>query len=71
MVEITITDNGIGIRKENLLKIFSQGFTTKPQGHGFGLHASANAAREMGGRLTAQSEGEKQGATFILSLIHI
>ena len=67
-VRITVRDNGAGIAEENLIKIFHHGFTTKKDGHGFGLHSGANAAKEMGGSLTAQSEGVGQGATFILEL---
>jgi PAS domain S-box-containing protein len=67
-VEIRIADNGLGIAPENLTRIFAHGFTTKKDGHGFGLHASANAASAMGGKLTANSEGLGRGATFILEL---
>jgi two-component system, NtrC family, sensor kinase len=65
-IQIQISDNGIGIAAENLTRIFSHGFTTKSTGHGFGLHSCANAANEMGGSLTVQSEGVGKGATFIL-----
>ena len=67
-VRIQVRDNGIGIPPANLTLIFQHGFTTKKDGHGFGLHSSANAAREMGGSLTAQSDGPGQGANFILEL---
>lgn len=63
-LEITVADNGVGIAAENLTKVFSHGFTTKQDGHGFGLHSCALAAKEMGGSLTAESEGEGRGATF-------
>jgi C4-dicarboxylate-specific signal transduction histidine kinase len=65
---IVVTDNGVGISAENLVKIFTHGFTTKEGGHGFGLHSSANAAKEIGGSLTAHSDGPGRGATFILEL---
>ncbi len=67
-VAITITDNGVGIAPENLGRLFEHGFTTKRDGHGFGLHSGAVAAREMGGRLTATSDGLGKGATFRLEL---
>jgi PAS domain S-box-containing protein len=67
-VQIAIIDNGIGIPPENLTRIFNHGFTTRKEGHGFGVHSGANAAREMGGSLTAVSEGTGHGATFILEL---
>ena len=65
---IEIVDNGVGIPPENMTRIFSHGFTTRKQGHGFGLHSSALAAEEMGGSLTARSEGIGKGAAFILEL---
>jgi signal transduction histidine kinase len=67
-VRLEVNDNGIGIPCDMLTKIFSHGFTTKADGHGFGLHASANSARQMGGSLTAESNGPGQGATFIIEL---
>jgi signal transduction histidine kinase len=67
-VRIEIQDTGMGIAPENLSRVFTHGFTTKKSGHGFGLHASANAATEMGGTLTARSDGPGTGATFILTL---
>jgi len=65
---IEVADNGVGIPEENLTKIFSHGFTTKEGGHGFGLHGSALAAKELGGSLTVHSGGVEQGATFTLEL---
>jgi PAS domain S-box-containing protein len=67
-VMIRVTDNGVGIPAENLTKIFSHGFTTRKDGHGFGLHSSAIAAKQMGGALIAESEGGGRGATFTLVL---
>jgi signal transduction histidine kinase len=65
-LQIAITDNGIGIPPENLLRIFNHGFTTKKNGHGFGLHSGALTARELGGTLTAFSEGTGRGSKFTL-----
>jgi PAS domain S-box-containing protein len=67
-VALAVSDNGSGIRPENLTRIFAHGFTTKPTGHGFGLHSAANAAKTMQGTLTAQSDGPGRGATFVLEL---
>jgi signal transduction histidine kinase len=67
-VRVTVADNGVGIPPENLTRIFSQGFTTRKNGHGFGLHSGALAATEMGGSLTAQSDGPGCGASFVLTL---
>ncbi len=66
--EIIIEDNGIGISKENLSKLFTFGFTTKKSGHGFGLHNSILSAKELGGSIIVKSEGVDLGATFILRL---
>jgi signal transduction histidine kinase len=67
-VLVQVQDSGLGIAPENLTRIFSHGFTTKKDGHGFGLHSGALAAAEMGGSLTVQSEGHGRGATFTLRL---
>jgi PAS domain S-box-containing protein len=67
-VEIKISDNGEGILPEHLARVFSPGFTTWKDGHGFSLHSGGLAAKEMGGRLTVQSGGAGTGATFTLSL---
>ena len=67
-VQLTVLDNGIGIPAENLTRIFGHGFTTRIGGHGFGLHSSANAAKEMKGSLTVHSDGPGKGASFTLEL---
>jgi PAS domain S-box-containing protein len=67
-IRFEVTDNGVGIPFENLTRIFAHGFTTRKDGHGFGLHSGALAARELGGSLTAFSEGPGKGATFTLEL---
>lgn len=65
---ITVSDSGMGIAEENLTRIFQHGFTTRNDGHGFGLHSSAIAATEMDGSLKAESSGPGRGATFVLEL---
>ncbi|HEX3627547.1 MAG TPA: ATP-binding protein [Verrucomicrobiae bacterium] len=68
-IKVTVSDNGVGIPPANLKRIFNHGFTTKKSGgHGFGLHGSALAAKELGGSLEADSEGEGKGATFVLEI---
>lgn len=66
-VYLSISDNGEGIKENNINKIFTQEFTTKKEGHGFGLHSSANYMAEIGGNIEANSDGEGQGATFTLT----
>ena len=68
LVKISIIDNGIGIPSENLTRIFNHGFTTRKEGHGFGLHSAVLAAMEMGGSLKVHSDGVDKGASFTLEL---
>ena len=68
MLKVEVTDNGVGIASADLTKIFSHGFTTKQTGHGFGLHSCANTIQEMGGELTAKSDGLGHGATFTMTI---
>ena len=65
---ISVTDSGVGITAVNMGRIFAHGFTTKANGHGFGLHSSALAASGLGGSLGCRSDGEGRGATFTLEL---
>jgi signal transduction histidine kinase len=68
MARISVTDTGIGIASDHLPKIFSHGFTTRSDGHGFGLHSAAIAAQQMKGKLAAASDGLGKGATFTLTI---
>lgn len=65
-VTIQVIDNGQGILKEVLDKIFIPFFTTKPKGSGIGLSLSKQIMRLHGGSITAISEIEK-GTTFTLT----
>ncbi|AKI99099.1 PAS domain S-box-containing protein [Archangium gephyra] len=67
-LRIAVQDNGVGIAPEDAPRLFTQGFTTKKDGHGFGLHISALAAAEMDAFLSCTSEGRGQGATFTIDL---
>jgi PAS domain S-box-containing protein len=67
-LRISVTDNGIGIPPESLPHVFEHGHTTKPNGHGFGLHSAALAAGELGGRVFAESDGHGCGACFTLEI---
>jgi signal transduction histidine kinase len=67
-IQISVSDTGIGISPDTMAQLFRHGFTTKSDGHGFGLHSGALAAREMGGALRAESAGSGLGATFTLEL---
>jgi C4-dicarboxylate-specific signal transduction histidine kinase len=67
-ISVQVFDNGVGIPRENLERIFTQGFSTRKGGHGFGLHSSVLAAQDMGGSLKALSDGPGHGAIFTLEL---
>jgi signal transduction histidine kinase len=67
-LRLQVSDSGVGIAPEDLTRVFSHGFTTKKDGHGFGLHFGALAARQLGGSLSATSEGRGRGATLTLEL---
>jgi C4-dicarboxylate-specific signal transduction histidine kinase len=67
-LSVHVEDNGEGIAPEHLTRLFAHGFTTRKNGHGFGLHSCALAAKEMGGTITARSDGRGKGAVFTLEL---
>ena len=67
-VVIVIQDNGQGIEQHILERIFSQGYTTKKDGVGGGLHYCANAAIEMKGQIQVASRGIGRGAEFTVTL---
>lgn len=64
---ITFKDTGIGIKKENLSMIFDYNFTTKGEGHGFGLFFSKQIIEKHKGEISVDSEF-KHGATFTIKL---
>ena len=72
-VTIQVIDNGQGILKEVLDKIFIPFFTTKPKGSGIGLSLSKQIMRLHGGSITANSKvsdkttGKQGGTTFTLT----
>ena len=65
---IQVVDSGVGIAKDIRERLFSHGFTTRKDGHGFGLHSSALAAQLLGGTLQLESDGPGKGATATLEL---
>lgn len=65
-IYLEVKDMGCGIPPGHLQTIFTQGYTTKHEGRGYGLHSCANYMTEMGGEIWAESPGIGKGATFIL-----
>jgi signal transduction histidine kinase len=65
--EIDVQDTGPGIKKEHLGRMFEFMFTTKPDGHGFGLSTSHRTIENHGGKITVESE-PGHGASFHIAL---
>ena len=65
---VRFSDDGVGISREDLTRIFENGFSTKPRttNQGIGLHWCANALQSIGGGIRAASDGH--GATMIVSV---
>ncbi|MFA5100861.1 MAG: PAS domain S-box protein [Candidatus Omnitrophota bacterium] len=67
-VVFTMSDNGIGIEKENIDKVFTSFFTTKPSGTGtgLGLAIAADIIKSHQGQISADSSGK--GSVFTIRL---
>lgn len=65
-IQFCVSDTGLGIAADDMPQLFQHGFTTKDDGHGFGLHNSAIVAQSLGGSLSAASDGPGHGASFRL-----
>ena len=65
---VRCADDGVGIGREDLTRIFENGYSTKPRttNQGIGLHWCANALQSIGGGIKAVSDGE--GATMIVTV---
>jgi len=64
---ISVQDFGIGLKTEEMERLFDAFYTTKPQGMGMGLAISRSIIEDHGGRLWAEPN-EGPGATFLFSL---
>ncbi|OYP31048.1 ATP-binding protein [Rhodopirellula sp. MGV] len=65
---VRFRDNGCGMDKATLERVFDAHFTTREAGTGLGLHFCANTLKRLGGSIEAYSEGPNLGATFIVEL---
>jgi signal transduction histidine kinase len=68
VLQIEIRDTGTGFTPEIHERLFGQGFTTRKEGSGLGLHYCVNVIREMGGDITAYSDGPGTGASFTITI---
>ncbi len=66
-VRVSVSDTGVGIRPEDLPRVFDPYFTTKAKGHGIGLSMTWSVVKNHGGYITASSEPGK-GSVFELYL---
>ncbi len=67
-IALVVADNGMGIKKENVEKLFNYGFSTKERGSGFGLHNCANYMQTIGGSIEIISDGEFLGAQTVIKV---
>jgi len=67
-IVIRIEDNGSGFDPADKPKIFRFGFSTKTDGHGFGMHSVATTMKHLGGTIDIHSDGVDRGATATLRL---
>ncbi|MGL1901262.1 MAG: ATP-binding protein [Fibrobacterales bacterium] len=65
---LAVQDAGCGISSDNLENMFTKGFTTKRDGHGYGLYSSKNYMEDMKGTLQVTSKGLGRGSTFRIEL---
>jgi two-component system, NtrC family, sensor kinase len=69
-ISLICEDNGYGLNKEQLERVWDPFFTTKPvgQGTGLGLSLSYSAVKRHGGNIEIQSDGKNKGARAIITL---
>ena len=66
-IEIRISDNGVGVSKENQDKMFVPNFTTKAQGTGLGLVICKNIIEQLGGTIRFETK-EGKGSVFVVEI---
>lgn len=68
---VAVDDQGHGISSGDLVKVTRAGFTTKPGGHGLGLHSFAVFLSAAGGLLKVESPGPGRGATVTVDIRNV
>jgi signal transduction histidine kinase len=66
-IDLVVEDNGPGIPAEAMKRLFEPSFTTKPEGHGFGLSTCYRIVQNHGGRIAAENV-PGAGARFTVTL---
>lgn len=67
-VLITVDDTGSGIKNDDMERIFENGFSTKGEGRGTGLHQVKSMVENFGGKITVESQ-EGVGSSFSISFV--
>lgn len=67
VVELVVEDNGPGLPSEAMQRLFEPSFTTKPEGHGFGLSSCYRIVQNHGGKISGQNV-PGSGARFTITL---
>jgi signal transduction histidine kinase len=67
---VTVTDEGRGIAADDLARVGEAGFTTKPDGHGLGLHYFRRNLQLTGGKIEFCSAGRGRGTQVIINITH-
>jgi signal transduction histidine kinase len=69
-VIVTVTDQGRGIAAGDLKRVGEPGFTTRPDGHGLGLHYFRKHLELSGGKIEFHSDGRGRGTTVTVTINH-
>jgi len=67
-IKVHFTDNGPGIHGQHLDKIFTMGFSTRPDGTGLGLFITKGLVESLGGRIKVEESVVLIGTTFLVEL---
>lgn len=67
-IHLHVADSGPGIDEAHVAHLFQYGFTTKKEGHGFGLHYSARLVEQMNGIISVKNGAPDMGAIFTVSI---
>jgi signal transduction histidine kinase/CheY-like chemotaxis protein len=68
MLQVSIKDEGYGIQKEDLDRVFEAHVSLRKGGSGMGLSICRDFIRAHGGEIWAESDGRGQGSTFSFTI---